>query len=184
MRRSLRDALPLTFTHTGIYPIESLKTRAVEAASRAFLGEIDQMPPMYSALKHEGKALYEYARQGIEIERKSRRVTIHAIDIVAMQAGIERDDGIVLGRAGGPSRGLRTAGQGGVEQTPSGRSIRPAHHVALPADQTLAVFEGAQFVGGGEADVGVRADTEAAPACREASRNRACRFPDPDVFIP
>ncbi|HEU6453855.1 MAG TPA: tRNA pseudouridine(55) synthase TruB, partial [Roseateles sp.] len=59
----------------------------VAAASRAFTGEIDQMPPMYSALKHEGKALYEYARAGVEIERKSRRVTIHAIDIVAMHPG-------------------------------------------------------------------------------------------------
>ncbi|KQY81159.1 tRNA pseudouridine(55) synthase TruB [Pelomonas sp. Root1444] len=59
----------------------------IAAACAAFAGEIDQMPPMYSALKHEGKALYEYARAGIEIERKSRRVTIHAIDIVSMQAG-------------------------------------------------------------------------------------------------
>ncbi|RYE67724.1 MAG: tRNA pseudouridine(55) synthase TruB [Oxalobacteraceae bacterium] len=59
----------------------------IAAACAGFTGEIDQMPPMYSALKHEGKALYEYARAGIEIERKSRRVTIHAIDIVSVQAG-------------------------------------------------------------------------------------------------
>jgi len=59
----------------------------IVAACAAFTGEIDQTPPMYSALKHEGRPLYEYAREGIEIERKSRRVTIHAIDIVAVQAG-------------------------------------------------------------------------------------------------
>jgi len=59
----------------------------VEAACAAFTGEIEQTPPMHSALKHEGRALYEYARAGIEIERKSRRVTIHGIDIVAVQAG-------------------------------------------------------------------------------------------------
>lgn len=67
--------------------VDHITREQVEAASQAFVGDIEQMPPMYSALKHEGKALYEYARAGIEIERKSRRVTIHAIDIVAMHPG-------------------------------------------------------------------------------------------------
>ena len=57
----------------------------VQAACAAFSGEISQLPPMYSALKHEGKALYEYARQGIEIERPARRVTIHHIDLLDWQ---------------------------------------------------------------------------------------------------
>lgn len=58
-------------------------TRAdVEAACARFVGTIDQVPPMHSALKHEGKALYEYARAGLEVERVARRVTIHAVDIV------------------------------------------------------------------------------------------------------
>lgn len=62
-------------------------TRAdVEAACARFTGEIEQLPPMHSALKHEGKALYEYARQGVEIERQPRRVTIHEIAIVEMHA--------------------------------------------------------------------------------------------------
>lgn len=50
-------------------------------ASQQFIGEISQVPPMYSALKFEGKALYEYARAGVEIERQSRLVTIHSIKI-------------------------------------------------------------------------------------------------------
>lgn len=61
-----------------------LETRAVdvsdadiEAVLAEFVGQIDQIPPMYSALKRDGKPLYEYARAGIEIERKPRRVTIH-----------------------------------------------------------------------------------------------------------
>lgn len=58
----------------------------IAAACAAFTGEIDQVPPMHSALKHEGRALYEYAREGVEIERPARRVTIHAIDIVGWQA--------------------------------------------------------------------------------------------------
>jgi tRNA pseudouridine55 synthase len=59
---------------------------AIEAACRQHLGPIEQLPPMHSALKHEGKALYDYARQGIEIERPRRAVTIHDIAIVSWQA--------------------------------------------------------------------------------------------------
>jgi tRNA pseudouridine55 synthase len=58
---------------------------ALAAACAGLTGEIDQVPPMYSALKRDGRALYEYARQGIEVERAARRVTIHAIDIVSRQ---------------------------------------------------------------------------------------------------
>lgn len=50
-----------------------------EAATKQFLGEISQMPPMYSALKHEGKALYEYAREGVDIARQARLITIKSI---------------------------------------------------------------------------------------------------------
>jgi tRNA pseudouridine55 synthase len=56
---------------------------AVEAACRAMTGHIEQLPPMFSALKHEGKALYDYARAGIEIDRPKRAVTVHQIDIVS-----------------------------------------------------------------------------------------------------
>lgn len=59
---------------------------AIEAACARFTGEIDQTPPMHSALKHEGKALYDYARAGVEVERAPRRVTIHSIDILGWQA--------------------------------------------------------------------------------------------------
>lgn len=55
----------------------------VEEVLAAFVGEIDQVPPMYSALKRDGKPLYEYARAGIEIERKSRRVCIHELRLLA-----------------------------------------------------------------------------------------------------
>lgn len=56
-----------------------------EHACQQFVGEINQTPPMYSALKHEGKALYEYARAGVEIERKSRVVTIGSIVVNSFQ---------------------------------------------------------------------------------------------------
>jgi tRNA pseudouridine55 synthase len=58
---------------------------AIEAAIARFIGPIEQLPPMYSALKHEGRALYDYARAGIEIERAPRRVIVHHIHIAAWQ---------------------------------------------------------------------------------------------------
>ncbi|MCE1244054.1 tRNA pseudouridine(55) synthase TruB [Oryzomicrobium sp.] len=47
-----------------------------------FTGPITQVPPMYSALKRDGKPLYELARQGVEVERQPRQITIHALDVL------------------------------------------------------------------------------------------------------
>ena len=54
----------------------------VEAALAAFVGEIEQVPPMYSALKRDGKPLYEYARAGIEVERVARRINVHEMRLL------------------------------------------------------------------------------------------------------
>lgn len=54
----------------------------VEAELTSFRGEIEQVPPMYSALKHEGVPLYRYARAGQDVERKPRSVTIHRLDVL------------------------------------------------------------------------------------------------------
>ncbi|NQX65809.1 tRNA pseudouridine(55) synthase TruB [Paenibacillus alba] len=51
---------------------------------RTFVGEIEQIPPMFSAVKIDGKRLYEIAREGKEVERKSRKATIHQLDILQM----------------------------------------------------------------------------------------------------
>lgn len=56
---------------------------AIDAALDAFRGEIDQVPSMFSAVKQDGQPLYKLARQGIEVEREARRITIHANDIVS-----------------------------------------------------------------------------------------------------
>ena len=58
---------------------------AIEAACARFTGRIGQRPPMHSALKHQGKALYEYARAGVEVERPLREVDIHRLDVVDWQ---------------------------------------------------------------------------------------------------
>lgn len=81
-----------TTTTTGDLEGEVLSTQPVdvdririEAAITQFRGEIEQTPPMYSALKHAGKPLYEYARAGTEIERSPRRITVTALDIEAWE---------------------------------------------------------------------------------------------------
>ncbi|MCO4881144.1 tRNA pseudouridine(55) synthase TruB [Paraburkholderia caribensis] len=77
-------------TTTGDAEGEAIETRdvtcdqaAVEQALVQFRGEIVQVPPMYSALKRDGKPLYEYARAGQTVEREGRQVTIHALEVLA-----------------------------------------------------------------------------------------------------
>src|SRR5690606_8314126 len=65
---------------------------ALESVLVMFRGEISQIPPMHSALKRDGKALYVYARQGIELEREPRQVTIRhleVLDVSGLEARIE-----------------------------------------------------------------------------------------------
>ncbi|MDX1570338.1 MAG: tRNA pseudouridine(55) synthase TruB [Xanthomonadales bacterium] len=60
------------------------------AATRRFVGEIEQIPPMYSALKHRGRRLYELAREGKAVERKARRVRIDAFDLLDLDSPVCR----------------------------------------------------------------------------------------------
>ncbi|MFC7286670.1 tRNA pseudouridine(55) synthase TruB [Herminiimonas glaciei] len=80
-------------TNTGDTEGETLATAAVDvtreqidAVLAQFRGDIMQVPPMYSALKRDGKPLYEYAREGITLEREARPVTIHLLEFVDYQA--------------------------------------------------------------------------------------------------
>ncbi|WP_426447017.1 tRNA pseudouridine(55) synthase TruB [Paenibacillus sp. S-38] len=61
-----------------------LTPEQVTEAILRFTGEIEQVPPMYSAVKVDGKRLYDLARQGVEVERKARRVTIHSIEVLSV----------------------------------------------------------------------------------------------------
>lgn len=56
-----------------------------EQACKSFIGKINQIPPMYSALKINGQKLYELARKGITVERKAREITIYSIDLTDYQ---------------------------------------------------------------------------------------------------
>jgi len=64
-------------------PIPELTQELIESVLRQFEGDIEQIPPMYSALKHQGKPLYFYARQGIEIDRPARPIKILNLSLVS-----------------------------------------------------------------------------------------------------
>ena len=69
-------------------PAEQLTAAEVEAALGRFLGEIEQVPPMYSALKQGGQPLYKLARAGREVLRKPRKVVVHTLELLAFRGGV------------------------------------------------------------------------------------------------
>ncbi|HEX7026908.1 MAG TPA: tRNA pseudouridine(55) synthase TruB [Gammaproteobacteria bacterium] len=66
-------------------PVPALTPRTIEPVLDMFRGEIQQVPPMYSALKHRGQPLYKLARQGLEVERRPRPVTIKQLTLVSFK---------------------------------------------------------------------------------------------------
>lgn len=64
-------------------PVPALEVQQIETVLRTFTGTICQVPPMYSALKHQGQPLYRLARQGISVERKPRQILIHRLKLLS-----------------------------------------------------------------------------------------------------
>ncbi len=92
-------------TDTGDAEGEVIKTAEVPDISnnelmhclQQFTGEIDQVPPMYSALKHNGKKLYELAREGVSIERKARRINIFDLKLLESSlSGVDKTNQLIL----------------------------------------------------------------------------------------
>ncbi|HZF80783.1 MAG TPA: tRNA pseudouridine(55) synthase TruB [Rubrivivax sp.] len=147
--------------------IAGVDRAAIDAACLRLTGTLEQRPPMFSALKHQGRALYEYARAGVEIERPTRSVVIHHIRVLDWQAAtlvidvacskgtyirtLAEDIGSALG-CGAHLSALRRTGCGalGVD-----RAIRidqlealeePARQaLLLPADVLLATWPEVQL---------------------------------------
>ena len=76
------DTQDVTGTVTDQGDVQGITREMVEQAAHKYVGEYDQIPPMYSALKVNGKKLYELAREGKTIERKARRVRIYELEIL------------------------------------------------------------------------------------------------------
>ena len=109
-------------------PPIGLTKEKIEAAMQQFLGEIDQFPPKYSAIKKDGKKLYEYAREGIDVVIDSRRVKIYSFELLSFEdaeypqacfrakvskgtyvRSLSYDLGVALGTVGVCSKLVRTA---------------------------------------------------------------------------
>jgi tRNA pseudouridine55 synthase len=63
-------------------PVSGISEEGLRAVMAGFTGEIEQIPPMYSAVKHKGQRLYKLARQGVEVEREPRKITIHDLQLL------------------------------------------------------------------------------------------------------
>ncbi|OJX34571.1 MAG: tRNA pseudouridine(55) synthase TruB [Burkholderiales bacterium 68-12] len=157
-------------TTTGDAEGDVLERRSVDAAALTperlaavqaqFTGPIRQVPPMHSALKKDGKALYEYARAGLEVERPARDVVIHALNLALMQTEqaqpaikiivhcskgtyirtLGEDIGQALG-CGAHLTFLRRIGTGGI---PVERCVTLAQLEAMDEEQRLACLQPVQ----------------------------------------
>lgn len=75
------DTLDLAGRVLETRPVDALERASVETAAARLVGRIRQVPPMFSALHHEGRRLYELAREGIEVAREARDVVVHTITV-------------------------------------------------------------------------------------------------------
>lgn len=130
-----------------------LNRQAIDTALQRFIGTIEQVPPMHSALKKDGKALYDYARAGVELEREPRRVTIHRIDVVSWQGAelvldvacskgtyirtLADDIGQALG-CGAHLAALRRTGAGGLDVR---NAVTPDALEAMPEAERDALLQ-------------------------------------------
>ncbi len=75
---------------TKTLPVSNMHVDRIAAVLASFVGTQEQIPPMFSAIKHQGRPLYELARQGIEIDRKPRSITLFSITLDAYSADTQR----------------------------------------------------------------------------------------------
>jgi tRNA pseudouridine55 synthase len=152
-------------------PQVNVTSAQIEAVLQGFLGEISQVPPMYSALKHQGKALYEYARAGVEIERPARQVTIHHLQATFFEAPVltievscskgtyirtlAEDIGKALG-CGAYLTQLRRTHTGAFDLVPA---VTLEYLESLPLEQRDALLLGADVLIGDLPEVELNADS-------------------------
>ena len=91
-RSTFRLGLRTTTSDADGDPLDEVSTEGltrtqVEASLQQFVGDILQVPSMFSALKHQGQPLYKMARKGVEVERQPRPVTVYSIDVLDFRAG-------------------------------------------------------------------------------------------------
>ena len=78
------DTLDADGQITKITDTSQITPDQIRSVCQQFVGEIEQMPPMFSAVKHKGKPLYKLARRGLEVKRRSRQVFIESIELLSL----------------------------------------------------------------------------------------------------
>ena len=111
---------------TPISPNSNLSKDDIYQVLEDFKGEISQLPPMYSALKHNGKPLYKYAREGIEIERKSRNVSIYGLSVLKWD-----NDELTLDICCSKGTYIRTLAADIGDKLETGAYIRTLHRTSI-----------------------------------------------------
>lgn len=133
-------------------PVPPIAQVQLERALQRFLGKIEQVPPMFSAIKHQGQRLYELAYQGIEVERAPRAVVIHELELLRMEGAefelrivcskgtyirtLAQDIGESLG-CGGHVNALRRTGAGPFRE----QEMIPLARLETLAGQGLAALD-------------------------------------------
>ncbi len=141
-------------------PVPVITDEMLQHCLETFTGEIEQVPPMYSALKHNGKKLYELAREGITVERKARKITIYGIECLKFEGELltldvrcskgtyirtlAEDIGHYFG-CGGTVKELRRTEAGcfklsdaqEIEQLQNVNSVEALHAILIPVDKPL-----------------------------------------------
>ncbi len=152
-------------------PVSGLTRERLEAACRGFVGRIAQIPPMYSAVHHEGRRLYELAREGVEVERAPRDVVVSTIDVERLEESsatlrivcgkgtyvrvLAAELGSALGWGGAVDRLVRTrVGRFALADALAWRDLEeaPAAELwarVLPPDAALAHLPAARLDAGG-----------------------------------
>ncbi len=153
-------------------PVSGVDAARLRQVLGGFLGKIDQVPPMYSALKHKGERLYNLARQGVEVERAARTVTIHALELLGLEGTcaelrvhcskgtyvrtLVEDIGAVLG-CGAHVSGLRRTGVGPFDDSNladmerlealAAEGYAGLDQLLLPIEDALAQWPGVRLSG-------------------------------------
>lgn len=123
--------------------IETLDASAITEAQviealKPFEGDIEQIPSMFSALKHQGQPLYKLARQGIEVERKVRAVTVFELKLEAFRAGGKAEADVYIHASKGTY--VRSIAEDLGQALGCGAHVKTLHRVkAGPFDESMAV---------------------------------------------
>lgn len=133
--------------------VPELSAEKIESVFATFQGDVEQVPPMYSALKHNGKPLYWYARQGIEIDRPARKIHIFALKLVSWSKTSEYQAEIVFDVLCSKGTYVRTIGEDIAKALGTVGHLTALHRIqsgSLQAEQMLTIEQIEQTIAEGE----------------------------------